>query len=301
MNKDIRLLVSFKGHRKRKRLKRLLGPGYLDYLIDLWLTTAQDRPEGILTGWDENDIADAAGWDGEPIKLIDALIESKWIDQNSETFILHGWSEHQGWACGAKQRSESASRAAKIRWEKKLNKQEVNTPRNATAKRKHQDRNAPSPSPSPSPKEIKDSSEPPPGIKIFCKIPLKDGGEFSLTDYERISYETVYKAIDVKYELNKCAQWNKDNKAKRKTGAGIKKHINSWLSRTNDQAIENNKKEIPKDAPRQPKATSIDAVKMATAFQIFTKRGQQALNEYARDHGLTNNDIEAITRKNNNE
>ena len=35
MNSDIRLAVSFRGHRKRKRLRLLLGPGSTDYLIDL--------------------------------------------------------------------------------------------------------------------------------------------------------------------------------------------------------------------------------------------------------------------------
>ena len=75
MDIDIRLLASFKGHRKRKRLKRLIGPEATDYLIDLWLTTRMDRPDGILYGWDEYDIADAAGWpdEKEPSEFINAL------------------------------------------------------------------------------------------------------------------------------------------------------------------------------------------------------------------------------------
>ena len=34
MNTDIRLAVSFRGHRKRKRLRLLLGPGSTDYLLE---------------------------------------------------------------------------------------------------------------------------------------------------------------------------------------------------------------------------------------------------------------------------
>lgn len=61
MNSDIRLAVSFRGHRKRKRLRLLLGPGSTDYLIDLWIATAMNHPNGILQGMDETDIALEAG------------------------------------------------------------------------------------------------------------------------------------------------------------------------------------------------------------------------------------------------
>lgn len=56
MNTDIRLLVSFKGHRKRKRFKMVIGLEATDYLIDLWLTAAEDRPDGILSGWDDTEL-----------------------------------------------------------------------------------------------------------------------------------------------------------------------------------------------------------------------------------------------------
>ena len=81
MNTDIRVWVSFKGHRKRKRLKRMLGPGATDYLIDLWISVSQDRPSGVLTGWDELDIADAADWpeDKDPEILVDALVKCGWF------------------------------------------------------------------------------------------------------------------------------------------------------------------------------------------------------------------------------
>ena len=56
MNSDIRLAVSFRGHRKRKRLRLLLGPGSTDYLIDLWIATAMNHPNGVLQGMDETDM-----------------------------------------------------------------------------------------------------------------------------------------------------------------------------------------------------------------------------------------------------
>ncbi len=156
MNKDIRLATSFKGHRKRKRLIRLLGFGAEVYLIDLWLTVAMDCPEGVLIGWDEEDIADACDWEEEPQKLVDALIESHWLEKDADgEYALHDWCEHQGWACRAKERSEIAKKAAEVRWAKKKKSAKNN---GSTAKgmhsacREHAESNAPSPNPSPSPK-----------------------------------------------------------------------------------------------------------------------------------------------------
>lgn len=118
MPNDIRVLTSFKGHRKRKRLKRLIGPGATDYLIDLWITVAMDCPSGILEGWDATDIADAAGWpeDKDPKKLVDALIEARWVDSDNGCYHMHDWEEHQPWICQAKERSAIARHAAQQRW-----------------------------------------------------------------------------------------------------------------------------------------------------------------------------------------
>lgn len=81
MNKDIRLATLFRGYRKRKKLERLLGFGAEVYIIDIWLTAAENCPEGALTGWDEEGIADACNWEGEPKELVDALIKSRWLEK----------------------------------------------------------------------------------------------------------------------------------------------------------------------------------------------------------------------------
>ena len=119
MNRDIRLATAFKGHRKRKKLRKLIGDGAESYLIDFWITVATDKPDGILTGWDEEDIAFASNWDEEPKTLIDAFLKSGWIDKENGVYSVHDWEEHQGWACHAKKRSEAARKAANKRWEGK--------------------------------------------------------------------------------------------------------------------------------------------------------------------------------------
>jgi len=76
-----------------------------------------DCPEGVLVGWDEDDIADACEWGGDPKELVDALIESHWLEKDSDgEYILHDWCEHQGWACNASARSEAARKNILLRW-----------------------------------------------------------------------------------------------------------------------------------------------------------------------------------------
>jgi hypothetical protein len=120
MNSDIRLSIAFKGHRKRKKLRRLIGDRSDSYLLDLWLTVALDRPDGILTGWTADDVADSCGWEDAPQVLVDALVGAGWIDINKDGLMsVHDWQEHQSWACNAKARSEKARKAAEKRWESK--------------------------------------------------------------------------------------------------------------------------------------------------------------------------------------
>ena len=124
MNTDIRLSISFINHRKRKKLKRLLGAEGVLALIDLWLQTALNNPDGILRGMDEEDIALEAGWEGDPQEFVEALIKCGFLDQLEDgTYKIHDWEEHQPWAAGAKERSERARRAAKAKWER-MNEEE---------------------------------------------------------------------------------------------------------------------------------------------------------------------------------
>ena len=122
MNVDIRVSISFKGHRKRKKLKRLIGDGYLDHLLDFWIGVALHRPNGELAGWDSNDIADEADWNGDPEEFVSALIEAGFLELHGDVYYCHDWEKWQGWVCGAPARSAKASKAAKAMWAKRNGK-----------------------------------------------------------------------------------------------------------------------------------------------------------------------------------
>lgn len=117
MNSDIRLAVSFRGHRKRKRLRLLLGPGSTDHLIDLWIATAMNHPSGLLQGMDEIDIALEAGWEGDPAQFVSALTECGFLEKTgSGAYALHDWNDHQGYVIHAERRKAQARHAAAARW-----------------------------------------------------------------------------------------------------------------------------------------------------------------------------------------
>lgn len=115
MNTDIRISVSFKGNRKRKKLQMLIGPGATGYLIDLWITVAMERPDGDLSGLDDTDIAIMAGWEGDPLTFLTALNDVKFITGTSGNYRIHDWCEHNGYASSASERSDKSrfSRMAK--------------------------------------------------------------------------------------------------------------------------------------------------------------------------------------------
>lgn len=78
MNIDIRLSVGFFDHPKIIKLERQLGLEGVTALLRLWLWAAQNRPSGMLSGMDGEDIEIAARWKGDKAeveagKVLDAI------------------------------------------------------------------------------------------------------------------------------------------------------------------------------------------------------------------------------------
>jgi len=125
---DIRLMTSFPRHPKIRRLKMRLGAEAVLSLITLWLFARENRPDGKLTGMNEEDIELAAEWSGKPGALVEALADPDrpLLDLVDGVYVIHDWEENNPWAAGARERSEHARRAAKARWKKNKQNQDVN-------------------------------------------------------------------------------------------------------------------------------------------------------------------------------
>jgi len=136
---DIRVKFSFMRHRKRKKLQHILGAEGVIALIDLWLSTAECNPKGILNAYDEHDIAIDANYTGDAKEFTDTLVDLGFLDKIDNGYALHDWEDNQGWVFHSDERSAKAKKAAKARWDKYND-----ATSNATS-------NAPSPSPTPNP------------------------------------------------------------------------------------------------------------------------------------------------------
>lgn len=79
---------------------------------------------------------------------------------------------------------------------------------------------------------------------IIIALPLNNGTSYNVSPEEFELYQQLYPAVDVKKELNKMLGWLYSNPKNRKTKQGIKRFINTWLSKAQDYApILNNVKQ----------------------------------------------------------
>lgn len=67
-------------------------------------------------------------------------------------------------------------------------------------------------------------------VKAIISLPL-NAGEFAVTEEDFKLWQELYPAVDVLQELRAMAGWCHANVRKRKTKDGVKKFINSWLAR----------------------------------------------------------------------
>lgn len=145
MNSDYRVSVTWRDSLKRKKLLRKLGPEAVLAVMDLWSVTAEQRPDGVLQGWNADDIELQISWDGKPGELVSVLVDLGLLDmeKQSNTYIIHDWMQWNSWAAGAARRSESARAASEARWNKKCSEYtEGNAPSMPEACSEHADGNA---------------------------------------------------------------------------------------------------------------------------------------------------------------
>lgn len=88
-------------HFKTKRLARFLGidtvtaVGHLHYF---WWWAYSYAPNGNISNYDSDDIAEAAEWTGSTQGFIDALVEAGFVDKDTSTGVLsiHDWDKYSG-------------------------------------------------------------------------------------------------------------------------------------------------------------------------------------------------------------
>lgn len=82
-------------------------------------------------------------------------------------------------------------------------------------------------------------AEKPKTVSSAPTIPLDDGTEYEVPEDLFAELAAAYPDISVLEQLHRCRAWNLSNPKKRKTRAGVKRHLNEWLSRAQKDATAN--------------------------------------------------------------
>lgn len=101
----------------RKAARRLDVPrvNLIGHLHCLWWWAIDYAPNGDLSSYDEDDIAFAADWEGDPLAFVEALRETGFIDPDSH---LHDWGDYYGKYEG---RKGDGILGNHVRWHEKRN------------------------------------------------------------------------------------------------------------------------------------------------------------------------------------
>lgn len=78
--------------------------------------------------------------------------------------------------------------------------------------------------------------------EIFIRLILNDKSEYEVTEDEVKKYQELYPSVDVRQQFRSMKGWCDSNPTKRKTRTGIKRFINSWLNRKQNNENESYEK-----------------------------------------------------------
>ena len=97
-------LVKFKALSKRLNLPLCWTVGILE---GLWLFACHNARDGDLSRFSDLELAGWLEYPGTEVELIDALVETGWLDRNGDNLHIHDWNEHKpNWLKGIQGRSE---------------------------------------------------------------------------------------------------------------------------------------------------------------------------------------------------
>ena len=78
---------------KRLGVSRVLVVGHLQYL---WWWCLDYAPDGDLSGFDDDEIAQAAEWDGDADAFVGALVDAGFLDQDGDRLAIHDNGDYNG-------------------------------------------------------------------------------------------------------------------------------------------------------------------------------------------------------------
>jgi len=95
---------------------------------------------------------------------------------------------------------------------------------------------------------------------------------FEVSDSDVQEWSKIYPAVDIKQELRKMKGWLDANPTRRKTRRGVRRFVNNWLSRTQDQGG------TPGYTQKAVQAEIIEEDSLARARRIRAERAKANVN-----------------------
>lgn len=111
---DVRLSVDIFDNPKIRKLIRHKGEKGFLMLMKLWIWTARNRPKGILSDLEPEDLMDIIQTNDET--FVDYLVDIDLLEYYDSEYIIHDWKSNQPWSFYTEDRSKKAQKAAEIRW-----------------------------------------------------------------------------------------------------------------------------------------------------------------------------------------
>lgn len=93
----------------------------------------------------------------------------------------------------------------------------------------------PNPNPNTNPNPEIAQSQSADSVPPVIELPLNDGSLYPVTEEQCHEWAGLYPAVDVIQQLRNMLGWLNSNPSRRKTKAGIKRFVNSWLSKEQDK------------------------------------------------------------------
>jgi hypothetical protein len=243
---------------KLMRLKRALGLTQyqaVGLLECLWHFTAHNTPDGGIGKYTDDDIAAVLEWEGAATELIEALIQSGWLDRHDNGSLwIHDWLEH----CPTWVRGVAANKIAREKnglCTKSPTKYLTKSDTESTTK-------SPTKSPTKYPTkyptklhtsvattlpylnlpnqeeihlsgaQLTDRPLPENPIEEILKAPLANGTTWEISAAQIEFLTRSFPGADVQSQILGAVAWLEANPKKRKTAKGMPRFLTSWLLRT---------------------------------------------------------------------
>jgi hypothetical protein len=216
-------------HPKTRKLARLLGcsiPTAIGHLHLLWHFALKYAPDGDISRFEAEEIADGCLWEGDPAPLFAAFLNAGWVNADA---TIHDWQDYGGKAL--KQKEDNAERQQ--RWRdrhKTVSKPSPNKPVTVTSplynaleekrieKSKEEERITPPSSP---PTPLRPAAAPPdrpatdpPGFVAFWEAwPKKEGKAEALAKWRKLhpDADTIQAILDAIPRQQAAKDWPREN------------------------------------------------------------------------------------------